>query len=56
MNAPTCPRCQAQMIAADRQPRTHDIVGLNAGSPAPPRITLKVWRCENCGIERPRFD
>jgi hypothetical protein len=44
------------MVAADRQPRTHDSVALGAESPPPPRITLKVWRCEDCGIERPRFD
>ena len=46
---PTCPRCGVSMEATSLQST------LRVGQPIPPALTLAVWRCQTCGIKRPRF-
>ena len=49
---PLCPRCRTDMVPAVRGPKHSAVIGTQ-----PSRLVqLAVWRCESCGIERPRFD
>jgi hypothetical protein len=51
---PDCPRCQLKMVEAVHELRAES--SLPVGGPAPPRVQVPVWRCEKCGIQRPRLD
>jgi hypothetical protein len=51
---PVCPRCQQPMTASERAPKRPDLlIGYESGARAP--LSLPVWRCPQCGIDRARF-
>jgi len=53
--APECPVCHHTMNAARREAQRAN-APLRVGSPVPPRLSLPVWRCPDCGIDAPRLD
>ena len=53
---PKCPRCTSTMVEAIRESRIRLDTTARVGAPLPPRVELPVWRCEGCGIDRPRVD
>jgi hypothetical protein len=44
------------MIEAVRESKIRHDVTARVGAPLPPRVELPVWRCDSCGIDRPRID
>jgi hypothetical protein len=33
-----------------------EAIRARVGAPVAPRLSIAVWRCDRCGIDRPRFD
>jgi hypothetical protein len=53
--APICSKCGYLMTARTRQ-STFTESRARAGAPRAPRLRIAVWRCEDCGIDRPRLE
>jgi hypothetical protein len=47
--------CQQMMNPAWREGRRAPAAA-RVGNPPPPRVSLPVWRCAQCGIDSPRLD
>jgi hypothetical protein len=44
------------MLPAERDPKVWDqLQNLRVANAALPQVALEIWRCAECGIERPRF-
>jgi hypothetical protein len=53
--APVCSGCGCLMTADWRRSDTAPAPRARVGNPPPPRLTVSVWRCTNCSIDRPRL-